>query len=72
MFSQLVVNQNQSLKSQLAHAGEPSDSESTREPPTPDTSYKPYSETPALPEPPYEPYSEKPVEESPYEPYKGM
>jgi hypothetical protein len=38
----------------------------------PGTPYKPYSEKPALPEPPYKPYAEKPVDESLYEPYKGM
>jgi hypothetical protein len=38
----------------------------------PGTPYKPYSETPALSELPYKPYAEKPVDEPPYEPYKGI
>jgi hypothetical protein len=72
MFNQLVTNRNKSPESPLAHPGVPSDSESARQPPMPGTLYKPYSETPALPEPPYKPYAEKPMDESPYEPYKGM
>ena len=72
MFNQLVRNRNGSPESQLAYPGAPSNSESARQPPVSVTPYKTYSETPALPQPPYKPYAEKPVDESPYEPYKGI
>ena len=72
MFYQLFTNLDKSAEPPPAHPGAPSDSESIKQPPRPDTTYKPYSEKPVLSEPPYEPYSEKPVDESPYEPYKGI
>jgi len=72
MFNQLVTNRHKSPESPIAHRGPPSDSESARQPPMPGTPYKPYSETPALSELPYKPYAEKPVDEPPYEPYKGI
>ena len=72
MFNQLFSNRDKSAGPPLAHLGAPPDSESTGQPPLPDTPYKPYSETPELPERPYKPYAEKAVDESPYEPYKGI
>jgi hypothetical protein len=72
MFYQLFTNRDKAAEPPTAHPGAPPDSESIRQPPLPDTPYKPYSEKPALPVPPYKPYAEKPVDEAPYEPYKGI
>jgi len=49
------------------------DSENSRQPPGPDSAYKPYSEEPARSERPYKPYGEpSALDEVPYEPYKGI
>lgn len=48
MVNQLITNRDKSPESPRAELGSPSDSESARQPPMPDTPYKPYSETPAL------------------------
>ncbi|HEV2395482.1 MAG TPA: hypothetical protein VGS27_00890 [Candidatus Sulfotelmatobacter sp.] len=72
MFNQQFTNGDKSAEQPPAHPGPPPNSESIRQPPLPSNPYKPYSETPALPEPPYKPYAEDPVDESPYEPYKGI
>jgi hypothetical protein len=71
MFNQLVANRNKSPESR-ALPGAPPDTESATEPPIAVTPCRHYSEKSALHEPPYKPYTEKPVDESPYEPYKGI
>lgn len=72
MFNKSAVHRNKSPELPLAYPGAPLDSESTRQPPLPGTSYTPYSENPAQSEPAYKPYAEKPVDDSPYEPYKDI
>jgi hypothetical protein len=72
MFKQSATNGNQSPGPPLIHPTGLPNSEPCKQPPLPESPYRPYSEKPALPEPPYRPYADRPVEESPYEPYKGI
>jgi hypothetical protein len=73
MFKQSATNGNQSPgPPPMGPQGLP-DSERSKQPPLPESPYRPYSEKPARSEPPYKPYSEKPApDEAPYEPYKGI
>jgi len=72
MFKQSATNGSQSPEPPLMGPGGLPDSESSKQPPLPESPYRPYSEKPALPEPPYTPYADRPAEESAYKPYKGI
>jgi hypothetical protein len=72
MFKQSATNGSQSPRPPLMHPRGLPNSERSKQPPLPESPYRPYSEKPALSEPPYTPYADRPVEESPYEPYKGI
>jgi hypothetical protein len=73
MLKQSATNENQSPRPPLMGPGGLPDSERSKQPPLPESPYRPYSEEPALSEPPYKPYGEKPaLDEVPYEPYKGI
>jgi hypothetical protein len=56
MFKQLATNGNQSPEPPLMGPGGLPDSEGSKQPPPPESPYRPYSEQPALNEVPYEPY----------------
>lgn len=73
MFKQSATKANKSPEPSLTAPGGPPDSEHAKEPPLPESPYRPYPETPALHAPTYMPYAEKPAPSEPaYEPYKGM
>lgn len=72
MFKALATKARKSSEPRLAHPVEPTDPDGAKQPPSPGTPYRPYSEKPALPQLPYKPYAEPPVHDAPYEPYKGM
>jgi len=59
MFKQLATNGNQPPGPPLMKPGELPDSERSKQPPLPESPYRPYSDEPA-------------PDEAPYEPYKGM
>jgi hypothetical protein len=55
-FKQSATNGNQSAEPPLMEPGELPDSERSKQPPLPESPYRPYSEEPAADEAPYEPY----------------
>jgi hypothetical protein len=72
MFKQSATNGNQRPGPPLTDRAGLPDSEGSKQPPLPESPYRPYAEKPALSEPPYTPYADRPAEESPYEPYKDI
>ena len=58
MFKQSATNGNQSPRPPLMDRGGLPDSERSKQPPLPESPYRPYSEGPAPNEAPYEPYKD--------------
>jgi hypothetical protein len=72
MFKQSAADGKQSPGPPLMDPGLP-DSERSKQPPLPESPYRPYSDKPAGSEQVYRPYGEEPaLDEVPYEPYKGI
>jgi len=73
MFKESATNQDRSPgPAPMDPAGLP-DSERSKNPSVPESTYKPYAEEPARSERPYKPYGEpSALDEVPYEPYKGI